>query len=89
MTLYGFLAKIEKILYNTPDERLNMVKKNNEFKLVMIGRGWRSVPSFQQEPPKSKIGGYQHRENKRINHQVKEINRNQQQIRFRNFGKVR
>ena len=44
--------------------------------------------SFQVEVPQSKKA-WERQENKRINHQVKQINRNRQRIMFRQYGKTR
>ena len=44
--------------------------------------------SFQVEVPQSKKA-WERQENKRINRQVKQINRNRQRIMFRQFGKTR
>ena len=57
----------------------------SKIKMEWVHTDWIST---QVEVPQSKKA-FERQENKRINRQVKQINRNQQQIRFRNFGKVR
>ena len=54
-----------------------------KFKWVNLG-----YFSIREEIPGNKKA-YERQENKRINHQVKQTTRNLQQVRFRNFGKVR
>ena len=44
--------------------------------------------SFQTEVPQSRKA-WESQENKRINQQVKRLNRNQQHVMFRQFGKTR
>ena len=44
--------------------------------------------SFQQELPQSKKA-WERQENKRINHQVKQLNRHQRNIRFTQYGRTR
>ena len=53
--------------------------------MVWTHTGW---ASFQTEVPQSKKA-WERQENKRINHRVKQINRNQQCIMLRQFGRVR
>ena len=43
---------------------------------------------LQEEVPQSKKS-WERRENKRINHQIKRINRNQKRIQFTQFGRTR
>ncbi len=55
-------------------------------KMQWVNMGWGC--SFQSEIPQTKRA-FERTENKKINHQVKHINRNQQNIRFAQFGRTR
>ena len=57
----------------------------SKIKMEWVDTGWHS---FQVEVPESKKA-WERQENKRINHQVKHINRNQQRIKLRQFGRIR
>ena len=57
----------------------------SKIKLEWINTGWCSC---LVENPRNKKA-YQREENKRINHQVKQLNRNQQRIMLKQFGRTR
>lgn len=56
-----------------------------KIKLEWVHTGWIST---QIEVPQSKKV-WERQENKRINHQVKQINRNQRRVQFTQFGRTR
>ena len=57
----------------------------SKIKLDWVNTGWCSC---QVENPHSQKA-YQRAENKRINRQVKQLNRNQQRIMLKQFGRTR
>ena len=57
----------------------------SKIKMEWIHTDWFS---FQAEVPQSKKA-WERQENKRIKHQVKQMNRNQQRIKLRQFGRTR
>lgn len=57
----------------------------SKIKMEWVDTGWNS---YQMEVPQSKKV-YERQENKRINHQVKQINRNQRKIQFTQYGRTR
>ena len=57
----------------------------SKIKMDWIDYGWVSL--LAENPHSQKA--YQRAESKRINHQVKQINRNQQRIMLKQFGKTR